>query len=727
MQLLSSLFDSEDDARDALIYSYKHSFSGFAAKLNSTQAATLSGYDEVVSVFKSRLLKIHTTRSWDFMGLALDHQKETPMQIEYCEDIVVGVFDTGIWPESDSFKETPYMEPVPSQWRGVCVAGEQFNHTACNKKLIGARFYINGYESQVGPLNTTKNLEYRSPRDHVGHGTHTASIAVGVPVANASFLGLARGLARGGAPMARLAVYKICWNPGFCAEADILAAFDDAIVDGVHVISASLGTPAPLPGFFASSSDIGSFHAAQRNIVVVFSAGNVGPEPTLVQNVPPWSICVAATTIDRIFPTELVLGNNKTIMGEGLAVEQMKLPLVEGEASSTSGTCDINQLKEKEIRGKAVLCFSTMGSTVSSTTAAIAVYLAGGSALIFADSPTRQEAQVSLLPTIFVDISQGTQILSYIQTSRAPTMQIGQTRTSVGRVPAPTVAYFSSRGPSSIAPNILKPDISAPGVNILAAWPTNLPPSSLPVDHNRVKWNLMSGTSMACPHVAGVVALLRAAHPTWSTAAIKSALMTTAYTVDTSLDKILGGGVTKPADPFDAGAGHVNPLAALDPGLVYDVETSDYISFLCGMGYSEQQIRKIISLPPGTNATCPAYPVDTADLNYPAIVVSNLQSTTTVRRTLRNVGWSNAIYFASVVNPEGVEVMVWPRMMSFTKYIEKISYHVTLTPLKNSKGRYDLGEIVWFDGYHHVRTPLVVCVNNTMNIDDVDPSRHQSI
>ncbi|CAN6464930.1 unnamed protein product [Victoria cruziana] len=618
------------------------------------------------------------------------------------------------------------MKPVPSRWKGVCVAGEQFNHTACNKKLIGARYYINGYESQVGPLNTTKNQEYRSPRDHVGHGTHTASTAVGVSVANASFLGLARGLARGGAPMARLAVYKICWNPGFCAEADILAAFDDALADGVDVISASLGTPAPLPSFFASSSDIGSFHAAQRNIAVVFSAGNVGPEPMLVQNVPPWSICVSATTIDRTFPIELALGNNKTIMGEGLAVEQMNLPLVEGETSSASGTCDINQLKE--VSGKAVLCFSTMG-TVSSTTAAVAVYLAGGSALIYADSPTRQEAEVSLIPTIFVDISQGTQILSYLQTSRAPAVQIGRTKTSVGRVPAPTVAYFSSRGPSSIAPNILKPDISAPGVNILAAWPTNLPPSSLPVDDNRVKWNLMSGTSMACPHVAGIVALLRAAQPTWTTAAIKSALMTTAYTVDTSLDKMLGGGVTKPADPFDAGAGHVNPLAALDPGLVYDVEISDYISFLCSMGYSEQQIGKIISLPPGTNATCPANPVGTADLNYPAIVMSNLQSTVTIRRTLRNVGWSDAIYFASVVSPEGVEVIVWPRMMAFTKYIEKITYHVTLTPLKNSKGRYDFGEIVWFDGYHHVRTPLVVRVNNTMNvnIDDINPSRHQNI
>lgn len=210
------------------------------------------------------------------------------------------------------------MRPIPSSWKGVCVEGEKFEPAkACNRKLIGARYYLKGLEQEYGPLNMSGNPEYRSARDFLGHGTHTASTAAGSIVKNASFFGIGQGTARGGAPWARVAVYKICWGingVGSCTEADILAAFDDALHDGVHVISASFGATPPLSPFFASSADIGSFHAMQLGITVVFSAGNDGPEPSLVQNVAPWSLCVAASTIDRSFPTEIVLDSNFTIM-----------------------------------------------------------------------------------------------------------------------------------------------------------------------------------------------------------------------------------------------------------------------------------------------------------------------------------------------------------------------------------------------------------------------------
>jgi len=224
----------------------------------------------------------------------------------------------GIWPESESFRETPEAKPIPSSWNGKCVGGEDFDPSVhCNRKLIGARFYLRGFEETYGTIDFTRDPEYRSPRDYLGHGTHTASTAVGSVVRNVSgFFGLGRGTARGGAPLARLAVFKTCWGKdleGVCTEADILAAFDDAIHDGVHVISASFGYSPPLSPFFESSADIGAFHAAERGISVVFSTGNDGPDPGVVQNVAPWAVSVAASTVDRSFPTRIVIDGSFTL------------------------------------------------------------------------------------------------------------------------------------------------------------------------------------------------------------------------------------------------------------------------------------------------------------------------------------------------------------------------------------------------------------------------------
>lgn len=219
----------------------------------------------------------------------------------------------GIWPESHSFREEPGMGPVPRSWKGKCVGGEHFNPAAaCNRKLIGATYYIQGFERRYGNLDKTTNFDYRSPLDFLGHGTHTASTAVGsFAVKNeANFFGFGQGTARGGAPRARLAVYKVCWNINFdgrCTEEDVLAAFDEALHDGVDVIGASFGRKPPLRAFFASSAAIGSFHAMQMGVNVAFSAGNNGPDPSLVENVFPWSISVAASTVDRTFPTQILL------------------------------------------------------------------------------------------------------------------------------------------------------------------------------------------------------------------------------------------------------------------------------------------------------------------------------------------------------------------------------------------------------------------------------------
>ncbi|CAA0819794.1 Subtilisin-like serine endopeptidase family protein, partial [Striga hermonthica] len=315
-----------EEAEQAVVYHYKHGLSGFAAMLTKSQANMLANSDGVVSVFESKVSQVHTTRSWDFMGLSLD--TSNPLQKRYGDDVIVGLIDTGIWPESDSFKEEPGMGPIRKSWKGKCVRGQEFEpKSACNRKLIGARYYLAGYERVVGKINLDGNFtEYNSSRDFCGHGTHTASTAVGSISDGASFFGLARGTARGGAPRARLAVYKACWSMlGQCTDADLLAAFDDALHDGVHVISVSVGSPPPLSPFYESVADIGSFHAMQKGVSVVFAAGNNGPEPYLVTNVNPWSICVAASTIDRSFPTKIQMhsytgtsSSSSDYLGDGL-------------------------------------------------------------------------------------------------------------------------------------------------------------------------------------------------------------------------------------------------------------------------------------------------------------------------------------------------------------------------------------------------------------------------
>ncbi|XP_062079325.1 subtilisin-like protease SBT3.18 [Humulus lupulus] len=739
LRLLSNVFASEEEAKKSILYSYEKSFSGFSAILNSSQATILAERKEVISVFESKILKPHTTRSWDFLGLSLTKSsvgQPTPPQLAYGHDTIVGVIDSGIWPESPSFKEEAKMKPIPSRWRGECEKGERFNpQKDCNRKLIGARYYFKGFEADFKTLIAAP--EIKSARDFTGHGTHTASTAAGAIVGGASFSGgLAKGTARGGAPRARLAVYKACWGGSGegeqqfnfrCSEADLLKAFDDALWDGVHVISVSLGSVPPLRDLFESGTAIGSFHAMQVGVSVVFSAGNEGPETGLVTNVQPWSISVAASTVDRSFPTRVVVEGNFSVLGESFSFinEPITGKLVNPLGLFKRGICNVDQrdVSKKTKAGKIIFCFSTIGF-ISIEDAIEAAKNISASALIFIEPSPKPEGP-DFFPTVRLDLIQGIKLKDYqFQFDNLPLAKIGPTKTLIGKTLAPRVAYFSSRGPSSLEPDILKPDLTAPGMNILGAWPTETAPSYKIDDKRSVKWNFQSGTSMSCPHVSGIVALLRSAHPNWSPAAIKSALMTTASTRDNSDDNIFNEGILEPSDPFDIGAGHVEPLKALDPGLVYDMNTNDYILFLCNIGYTTQQILKLLipcPITPDIVLRCPRQRKSNSNINYPSISISNLSCATTIQRKVRNVGLSKfVVYFSNVVEPNGVEVVVWPRVLFFSYFKEEVTYYVTLTPRKKSRGRYDFGEIVWSDGFHKVRSPLVVSVNTISISSTID-------
>ncbi|XP_008236858.1 PREDICTED: subtilisin-like protease SBT3.6 [Prunus mume] len=708
-EILSYVFGSKEAAKQSILYSYKHGFSGFAAVLTQSQAKLIADIPGIVHVIPNRVHNLHTTRSWNFLQVNSHISNGILSRSQSGAGSIIGIIDTGIWPESLSFRDDG-MGDVPSRWRGICQEGEKFNRFHCNRKIIGARWYIKGYEAEFGNLSTSDGFEFRSPRDAGGHGTHTASTAAGASIENASFMGLAAGLARGGAPSARLAVYKVCWATGGCSSADLLAAFDDAIFDGVDVLSASLGSPPPLPSYVEDVVSIGSFHAVAKGISVICSAGNSGSYPQTVINSAPWIFTVAASTIDRAFPTAITLGNNQTVVGQALytGMNTNKFyPLVYGgdiasidADEDSAGNCDSGTLNDTLARGKMILCFQSRTQRLA-ITAIRTVMNVTGAGLIFAQFPSKDVSLSSgSLPCVQVDFAIGTYLLTYIGATRNPVVKFNPTKTQVGQQISPEVAFFSSRGPNSLSPSILKPDITAPGVNILASWSPARSPSKSPDT-----FKIESGTSMSCPHISGIVALLKAIHPTWSPAAIKSALVTTASLGDEYAQSIVAEGAPhKQADPFDYGGGHVDPNKAISPGLIYDIESSDYIRFLCSMGYNNTAI----SLMAGTKITCQKSTKFIVNLNLPSITIHELKQNMTVSRRVTNVGPVNSVYFARVQAPAGVSVKVKPSVLSFNSTVKKLEFKVIFCSLLRVQGRFSFGNLFWEDGLHVVRIPLVV-------------------
>ncbi|KAA8536048.1 hypothetical protein F0562_028526 [Nyssa sinensis] len=571
-EILSNILGSKEAAMESILYSYRHGFSGFAAVLTRSQAELIADFPGVVRVVPNRILSLHTTRSWDFLKVKPYVVNGILSKGQSGVGSIIGVMDTGIWPESESFNDVG-MGEVLSRWKGICQEGEEFNRSNCNRKIIGARWYIKGYEAEFGKLDTSDGVEFLSPRDASGHGTHTSSTATGALVENASFMGLAPGLARGGAPSAWLAIYKVCWSTGGCSSADLLAAFDDAIFDGVDVLSVSLGSSPPLSPYIEDVLAIGSFHAVAKGISVVCSAGNSGPYPETGTIKLLWvKLCIQ----ERMFTISIPI-----VYGEDIA---------SADADEDSArSCDAGSLNDTLARGNVVLCFQSR-SQRSAATAARTVLDAQGVGVIFAQIPTKDVILSSDVPCIQVDYAMGTYLLTYMETSN-PVVKFSLTKTAVGQQISPEVAFFSSRGPSSLSPTVLKPDIAAPGVNILASWSPASPFLPIGSTQNQLNFKLDSGTSMACPHISGIVALLKAIHPTWSPAAIRSALVTTASVKDEyGLSAVAEGAPHKQADSFDYGGGHVDPNRTIYPGLIFDMKITDYVHFLCSMGYNDTAI-----------------------------------------------------------------------------------------------------------------------------------------
>ncbi|PON64073.1 Subtilase [Trema orientale] len=679
--------------KSRIVHTYRHVATGFAARLTAEEAKALAVKHGVVSVQQEKIFSLHTTHSPNFLGLhqGLGLWNESKLG----QGVIVGVLDTGVWPDHPSFSDEG-VPPPPPKWKGTC----EFSGAECNNKLIGAKNFVTG-AAKTGQPNA------QPPFDLDGHGTHTSSTAAGNFVEGANVFGNANGTAVGMAPYAHLAIYRVC-DKG-CAEADIFAALDAAVGDGVDVLSLSLGGgSAP---FYADSIAVGAFAATQKGIFVSCSAGNDGPDYFTLSNEAPWILTVGASTIDRKIKANPKLGTGEELEGESLFQpkdfdQTTLLPLVYAGANGneSSAFCAPGSLQSDAVAGKVVVC--DRGGDIARIDKGVEVKRAGGAAMILLNQKPdgfSTLADAHVLPASHVSYAAALKIKAYLNSTSAPVATIVFHGTLIGDSRAPSVSSFSSRGPSSASPGILKPDVIGPGVSILAAWPVSLDNST-----SNAPFNVVSGTSMSCPHLSGIAALLKSSHPDWSPAAIKSAILTTADVVNLAGQSILDEKAS-PADIFATGAGHVNPSKANKPGLIYDITPEDYIPYLCGLNYTDDQVSSIIQQQVKCSqvTSIPEY-----ELNYPTISVILGDDPLRVTRVATNVGEANSTYSVEFAVPDGTQFGINPTILSFTEVNQKINYTITIFPVARSpattaKG-FSQGYLKWVSDKYSVRSQVSV-------------------
>ncbi|HVF76471.1 MAG TPA: S8 family serine peptidase [Acidimicrobiales bacterium] len=667
------------------LYDYTITNNGVAAELTAAQASRLAASPGVLALHKDELAQPTTTSSPEFLGLtqAGGLWSQLGGASRAGAGVVVGIIDTGIWPESAAFAGGTGI-PVPADWRGKCMAGEQFSPQACNDKLVGARYYVEGFGRRYVALE-----DYLSPRDGNSHGTHTASTAAGNVVNGVTVDGrqVDDGTAAGMAPGAKVAAYKVCWEgrPGMgggCFDSDSVAAVNDAVADGVDVLNYSIGGGSesdvldPVEQAFRAASNAGVYVAA--------SAGNSGPGASTFDHPSPWITTVAAATFRRAF-LAVELGDGQRYVGASNTntlptPTQIVTSLGAKLASASDGDarlCVPGTLDPAKVSGKVVQCDRGVIDRIAKS---FEVQRAGGLGMVMTNtSPNSLNGDLHPIPSVHVSHTARQPVLDYITAAGATATAkiVPLTPAEAAAAPqVPEIADFSSRGPSVTTDgDLLKPDIAAPGVDVLAAV---APPFSFGRD-----WDMFSGTSMSSPHIAGIGALLKAAHPTWLPSEVKSAMMTS--TTDT---------VSSGDDFFAQGAGFVQPNGAVDPGLVYPTTPNEYRRFMVSRG--------VQFAPPFDTLT----PLSASELNLPSISVGKLAGTETVTRRVKNVDDVAATYTATVDLP-GFDVVVSPSQFTLAPGAEQ-QFTVAFTRTDAPLNQWASGHLTWTGGGHAVRSPIAL-------------------
>lgn len=703
---------------------------GFAANLTDAEVRALKKNSGVLNIEADAMQTLHTSYTPHFIGL--DAPGGLWSQVGGIgaagENMIIGMIDSGVWPEDSSFADkvdadgapthdpsgTLVYGPPPAKWKGIgCEIKPGILAANCNNKLIGIRAY-----TRAATANT---LEFTSGRDGTqeaggGHGSHTASTVAGNVGVAASINNIPMGNMSGVAPRARIAAYKVCWAiaPGSstCPSSNSVSAINQAVKDGVDAINYSIG-PTTGGGTFTDATAVAFLNATNAGVFVAASAGNSGPATYPASNLGPWNATVAASTHDRTVGAVAHTGAGNDYVGA--SVNQTLVgttPLITSTAAAKSGA-DLNladlcygaadgavTLDPAKVTGKIVVCTRGVSARVNKS---LAVAQAGGVGMILADNGAGLVAEVHSVPTIHVNAADGAAVKAYANGTADAVASLGIAQTRFGDVLAPQIAGFSSRGPNVADNNILKPDLAAPGVDIVAAYGATMTSAEVTALKNggtttKTGANMISGTSMASPHIAGLGLLLKQLHPTWSPAAIKSALMTTAVdTYDDGVNAALGWSATANANgrlPWAQGAGQIVPIRAADPGLVYDANALDYARFTCGLNLGLY-----------TAATCNAIgSISPQNLNLPSLTAASVLGVQTLTRTVTNVGATASTYNASATM-NGFDVLVTPATLTLNPGASA-SFTVRLTRTTAPLDTWAYGSLTWSDGVHSVRSPL---------------------
>jgi len=588
---------------------------GMAMTLPASQVSALSALPNVEAVYFDRVMQLETDRSVSFIGAPVTYNKLGGAEFAG-EGVIVGVLDSGVWPEHASFsdpdpKGKPYAAPPASDNPGggfACEFGSAISGDAafsCNNKLIGAYRFMDTYET-FGPALLPG--EFLSSRDDDGHGTHTATTAAGNAGVEASIFGVSRGTVSGVAPRAHVIAYKVCGDAG-CYSSDSAAAIQQAILDGVDVVNFSIS------GGNSPYSDIASlafYDAYNAGILVSASAGNSGPGADTVSHREPWTITVGASTADRAFTNTIMLYGNG---GASLSVSGTSITGALTTPAPVTVPADVfcaGPFAAGTFTGQVVVC--QRGGPNGRVAKGLAISAAGAVGMILynqAPNVTDQQTDRHYLPASQIQFADGQAVIAFVAANPGTTATISSAAKTAQQ--GDVMASFSSRGGPGQNLGISKPDITAPGVQILAGHT----PLSVATDTGPQGdlFQAIAGTSMSSPHVAGAAALIKDLYPNFTPGQVKSALMTTAST-----SKLYKEDGVTPFTPFDAGTGRVNLRKAWDPGLTFSDTGANYLALA-------DELWKA---------------------NYPSLYVPTMPGLIKVSRTAKEVSGSNSFYRSSI-------------------------------------------------------------------------------
>ncbi len=730
-------------ARDRKVYSYTYALNGFAARLTASEVSTLGRRSDVARIWLDTEQRVQTNNSAVFLGLLDQDGGLRADRGLRGEGVVIGVIDSGVAPnhpaladteaqiprtcESDwarsswlgrwlcgRFRDDPpteqQYEPLES-FNGACEEGEGFSPDQCNNKLVGARYYIDGFLNR----NELDDGEFVSPKDADGHGTHIATTVAGNPV-TARLFGTRIGQVSGIAPRARVAVYKACWlKPGdtraSCATSDLARAIDDAVADGVDVINYSVGS---LETDLTAPDDMALLNALDSGVFSVVAAGNDGPSLGTIgsPSSAPWVLTVGASTqsgtrvedaIEITAPEDLAgrmpmreasftepLGGGTSVAERIALVDDGTEPLDGGGVGTVRDACQPLE-NAGELDGRIALVerggctFQAKLERVESAGAVGAIVYNDNGAPFIMNGDT---GSVSI-PAVMIGTADGQRLVDRLDGGDEIEAVLDRGLFLERRDTGNRMSEFSSRGPSASEPDFIKPDVTAPGVDILAGH-------SPDVANGRQGelFQYLSGTSQSAPEASGIAALLKEANPDWTPGTLKSALMTTARTDLTHFDG------ESPAHAFDRGAGHVDANRALDPGLVYDAGYLDHAAYLCGL-----------DKPPFPASDCSildagGYLFTPRDLNLPSIGIDEYITGDLISRVVTNVGPSGT-YEAFANAPEGIEVQVEPPTLSLGTG-ESAEFAVGLVGSGAERETWHFGHLRWSDGERDVTSPIAL-------------------